>query len=141
MLKAGSIILSIWSGINFLLASLILTFIIFLKSNAPILVMVFKESEISRLDARVISAVNSLAILYNSCAAAISVLALFVIWSSLIDGQRWAFWVLLIAIGLVQILAFVAWAPLGNQRWQVNIVLTALYVVGIGLAGYSIFNR
>jgi hypothetical protein len=38
-------------------------------------------------------------------------------------------------------LAFVAWAPLGNQRWQVNIVLTALYVVGIGLAGYSIFNR
>ena len=141
MLKAGSIILSIWSGINFLLASLILTFIIFLKSNAPILVMVFEKSEISRLDARVISAVNSLAILYNSCAAALSVLALFVIWSSLINGQRWAFWVLLITIGFVQILGFIAFAAIGNQRWQVNIVLSTLYVVGIGLAGYSIFNR
>ncbi len=58
MLKAGSIILSIWGGINFLLTSLILTYIIFLKSNAPMLVMVFEKSEISRLDARVISAVN-----------------------------------------------------------------------------------
>jgi len=140
MLKAGSIILSIWSGINFLLASLILTFIIFLKSNAPILVMVFEKSEISRLDARVISAVNSLAILYNSCAAALSVLALFVIWSGLINGQRWAFWVLLITIGFVQILAFIAFAAIGNQRWQVNVVLSALYVVGIGLSGYSIFK-
>ncbi len=141
MLKAGSIILSIWGGINFLIASLILTFIIFLKSNAPILAMVFEKSEISRLDARVISTVNSLAILYNSCAAALSVLALFVIWSSLIDGQRWAFWALLITIGFVQILAFIAWAAIGNRRWQVNSVLSALYIAGIGLAGYSIFKR
>lgn len=103
--------------------------------------MVFEESEISRLDPRVISAVNTLAILYNSCAVAISVLALFVIWSSLIKGQRWAFWALLITIGLVEILAFIAFAPIGNQRWQVNVVLSALYVVGIGLAGYSIFKR
>ena len=141
MLKTGSIILSIWSGISFFLASLILTMIIFLKKNAPILVMVFKESEISRLDAKVISAVNTLAILYNSCAAALSLLALFVIWSSLINGQREAFWALLITIGLVQILAFTAFSTVGNQRWPVNVVLSALYVVGIGLAGYSIFNR
>jgi hypothetical protein len=140
MLKAGSIILSIWSGINFLLASAILTSIILFKSNAPILVMVFEKSEISRLDARVISSLNTLAILYNSCAAALSVLALFVIWPNLINGQRWAFWALLITIGLVQILAFIAWAPLGNARWQVNVVLSVLYVVGIGLAGYSIFR-
>jgi hypothetical protein len=141
VLRAGSIILSIWSGINFLLASLILTFIIFLKSNAPILVMVFEKSEISRLDARAISAVNSLAILYNSCAAALSVMALFVIWSGLINGQRWAFWALLITIGFVEILAFIASAPIGNARWQVNVLLSVLYVVGIGLAGYSLFMR
>lgn len=141
MLEADSIILSIWSGINFLLASLILTVIIFLKKNAPILVMVFEESELSRLDAKVILSVNTLATLYNSCAAALSLLALFVIWSSLINGQREAFWALLITIGFVQILAFTAFAAVGNQRWPVNVVLSALYVVGIGLAGYSIFNR
>ena len=140
MLQAGSIILSIWSGINFLLAALILTLVTLIKGNAPILIMVFEESEISRLDTRVISAVNVLAILYNSCAAAISLLVLFVIWSSLINGQLWAFWVLLIAIGFVQIMSFIAFAAIGNQRWQVNVVLSVLYVVGIGLAGYSIFS-
>ncbi len=141
MLKAGSIILSIWSGISFLLASLILASIIFFKSNAPILVMVFEKSEISRLDARAISAVNALAILYNSCSAALSVLALFIIWSSLINGSRWAFWALLITIGFVEGMAFIASAAIGNARWQVNVLLSALYVVGIGLAGYSIFRQ
>jgi hypothetical protein len=141
MLRAGSIILSIWSGINFLLAAVILTLIILLKKGAPILIMVFEESEIPRLDTRVISAVNVLAILYNSCTIAISLLALFVIWSSLINGQKWAFWALLIAIGFVQIMSFIAFSAIGNQRWQVNVVLSALYVVGIGLAGYSIFSQ
>ncbi len=141
MLKAGSIILSIWSGINLLLASAILASIVFFKTNAPILVMVFEEPEISRLDARAISAVNALAILYNSCAVALSVLALCVIWSNLINGQRWAFWTLLITIGFVEILAFIASSVVGNARWQVNAILSVLYVVGIGLAGYSIFRR
>ena len=51
------------------------------------------------------------------------------------------FWALLITIGFVEILAFIASVPIGNARWQVNVVLSALYVVGIGLAGYSIFER
>ena len=139
MLQTSSIILSVWSGIHFLLASLILTFILFLKRNAPILVMVFEESEISRLEPRVVSSVNVLAILYNSCAAAVSLLVLFVIWSALIAGQSWAFWVLLIAIGFVQLMGFVAFSMIGNQRWQVNVLLSVLYVVGIGLAGYALF--
>lgn len=140
MLKRGSIILSIWSGINIFLASLILTIIIFFNGNAPILVMVFEKSEITRLDARVISSVNALAILYNSRDVALSVLALFIIWSGLINGKRWAFWALLITIGFVEILAFVASAPIGNARWQVNIIQSALYIVGIGLSGYSLFK-
>jgi hypothetical protein len=47
---------------------------------------------------------------------------------------------LLITIGIVEILAFIASAPLGNARWQVNIPLSALYIVGIGLSGYSLFK-
>ncbi len=140
MLKKGSIILSLWSGINIFLASLILTIIIFLNGNAPILVMVFEKSEITRLDARVISSVNALAILYNSRDVALSVLALFIIWSGLINGKRWAFWALLITIGFVEILAFVASAEVGNARWQVNVVQSILYIVGIGLSGYALFK-
>jgi hypothetical protein len=142
MLKKGSIILSIWSGINIFLASLILIIVVFHFGNSPLLVMVFEKSEIARLDAKVISALNCLTILYNSCDVALSVLALFIIWSGLINGKRWAFWALLITIGFVELLAFVASAEVGNVwlRWQVNILQSVLYVVGIGLSGYSLFK-
>jgi hypothetical protein len=140
MLKRGSIVLSIWSGINIFLASLILTIVVFLNGNSPILAMVFEKSEIARLDAKVISALNSLTILYNSCDVALSVLALFIIWSGLINGKKWAFWALLITIGFVEILAFVASAPIGDARWQVNIVQSILYIVGIGLCAYPILK-
>ncbi len=140
MLKAGSRFLSLWSGLNFLISSLILTIVVFHIGNSPLLVMVFEKSEIARLDARVISALNCLTILYNSYAIALSVLAWFVIRLCLSKGQKWAFWALLITIGFVEILAFVASAPIGNARWQVNIILSALYVVGIGLSGYSLFK-
>ena len=142
MLKKGSIILSIWSGINIFLASLILIIVVFHFGNSPLLVMVFEKSEIARLDAKVLSALNCLTILYNSCDVALSVLALFIIWSGLINGKRWAFWALLITIGFVELLAFVASAEVGNVwlRWQVNILQSVLYVVGIGLSGYSLFK-
>jgi len=140
MLKAGSRFLSLWSGLNFLISSLILTIVVFHIGNSPLLGMVFEKSEIARLDARVISALNCLTILYNSYAIALSVLAWFVIRLSLGKGQKWAFWVLMITIGFVEILAFVASAPIGNARWQVNIILSALYLVGIGLSGYALFK-
>jgi len=44
MLKRGSIVLSIWSGINIFLASLILIIVVFLNGNSPLLVMVFEKS-------------------------------------------------------------------------------------------------
>lgn len=141
MLKAGSIILSIWSGLNLFLGAMILGSIIFLQNDAPILVMVFDKSEIAGLGAEVIAMTNTLAILYNSCAAALSLLTFYVIWANLIKGHKQAFWMLLITIGLVQILAFVAWSAVGNLRWPVNVVLTALYVVGIGLVGFSIWRE
>lgn len=140
MLKAGSRFLSLWSGLNFLISSLILTIVVFHYGNSPLLVMVFEKSEIARLDAKVISALNCLTILYNSYAIALSVLVWFVIRICLSKGQKWAFWALLITIGFVEIFAFIASAPLRNVRWQVNIILSALYVVGIGLSGYSLFK-
>jgi hypothetical protein len=140
MLKAGSRFLSLWSGLNFIISSLILTIVVFHYGNSPLLVMVFEKSEIASLDAKVIASLNALTILYNSYAIALSVLVWFVIRISLDKGQKWAFWVLLFVIGFVEVMAFIASAPLGNARWQVNIILSALYVVGIGLSGYSLFK-
>jgi hypothetical protein len=140
MLKAGSRFLSLWSGINFLLAALILTSVVIFNADSPLLVMVFEKSEIASLDARVIASLNALTILYNSCSVSLSVLVWVLIRRSLMVGQRWAFWALLFAIGFVEVMAFIASAPIGNARWQVNVVQSALYVVGIGLSGYSLFK-
>jgi hypothetical protein len=140
MLKRGSTVLSIWTGINFLLAAFILTSVVFFGADSPLLVMVFEKPEIARLDARVIASLNALTILYNSCSVVLSVLVWLLIRKSLMAGQKWAFWVLLFGIGFVEGMASVASAPIGNARWPVNVVQSALYVVGIGLSGYSIFR-
>jgi hypothetical protein len=140
MLKRGSIVLSIWSGINFFLAALILTSVVIFNANSPLLVMVFERSEIASLDARAIASLNALTILYNSCSVVLSVLVWQLIRRNLLAGERWAFWMLLFVIGFVEVMAFIASAPIGNARWQVNIIQSALYIVGIGLSGYSLFK-
>jgi hypothetical protein len=141
MLKKGSMVLSIWSGINFILAFLILTSVVIFKANSPLLVMVFERSEIAGLGARVIASLNTLTILYNSCSVALSVLVWLLIRKNLLAGQKWAFWTLLFVIGFVEAMAFVASAGVGNVRWQVNVVQSALYSMGIGLSGYAILKE
>jgi hypothetical protein len=131
----------VWSGINFLLAALILTSVVVFGANSPLLVMVFARSEIASLDARVIASLNALTILYNSCSVVVSVLVWVLIRKSLVAGHAWAFWVLLFVIGFIEVMAFIASAPIGNARWQVNVVQSVLYVVGIGLSGYALFKR
>jgi len=142
MLKKGSFVLSIWCVINFILAFTILCYVIVLKKNSPILqVASFSEAEIAGLSARVIASLNALTILYNSCSVVVSALVWLIIRKSLIAREKWAFWVLLAVIGFVEVMAFIASAPIGNARWQVNVVQSVLYVVGISLSGYSLFKR
>ena len=140
MLKRGSNVLSIWSGINFLLAALILTSVVIFNADSPLLALVFEESEIASLSAKVIESLNTLTILYNSCSVVVSVLVWTVIRKNLIAGQKWAFWVLLFVIGFIEVMAFIASVPFGNARWQVNVVQSVLYVAGIGLSGYAMFR-
>ena len=141
MLKRGSIVLSIWCGINFILAFIILCYVIVLKEDSPILqVASFSETEIASLGTKTIAALNCFTILYNSCSLVISVLTWPLIRKNLIAGQKSAFWMLVFVIGFVEVMAFIASAPIGNARWQVNVVQSVLYVVGIGLSGYSIFK-
>jgi hypothetical protein len=140
MLKAGSIVLSIWSGVNFFLAALILTLVVVFNSDSPLMAMVFEKSEIAGLDTRIIESLNTLTILYNSSAVGLSVLAWLLIRKCLLAGEKWAFWALLFVIGFVEVMAFIASAPLGHVRWQVNVLLSALYLVGISLSGYALFN-
>jgi hypothetical protein len=141
MLKRGSIVLSIWCIINFILAFIILSYVIVLKKDSPILqVASFSEAEIASLSAKTIAALNSFTILYNSCSLVISVLTWPLIRKNLLAGQTSAFWMLVFVIGFVEVMAFFASSYIGNGRWQVNVVQSVLYVVGIGLSGWSLFK-
>ena len=87
MLKKGSIVLSIWCGINFILAFIILSILVVFKGNSPILALAFEKAEIASLDAQVIAALNCLTILYNSCSVVVSVLTWPLIRKNLVAGQ------------------------------------------------------
>jgi hypothetical protein len=141
MLKRGSIVLSIWCGINFVLAFTILCYVIVLKKDSPILqVASFSEAEIAGLSAKTIAALNCFTILYNSCSLVVSVLTWPLIRKNLVAGQKSAFWMLAFVIGFVEVMAFLASSYIGHGRWQVNVVQSMLYLVGIGLSGWSLFK-
>lgn len=141
MLKRGSLVLSIWCGINFILAFIILCYVIVLKKDSPILqVASFSEVEIASLSAKTMAALNSFTILYNSCSLMISVLTWPLIRRNLAAGQKWAFWLLVGVIGFVEAMAFLASSYIGNGRWQVNVIQSVLYLTGICLSGFSIFK-
>lgn len=141
MLKRGSTLLSIWCGINFILALIILCYVIVLKQNSPILqVASFSEAEIANLSAKTIAALNCFTILYNSCALMVSVLTWPLIRKNLVAGEKSAFWTLVFVIGFIEVMAFLASSYIGHGRWQVNVFQSVLYLAGIGLSGYSLFK-
>jgi hypothetical protein len=141
MLRKGSLILSIWCVINFVFAFIILSYVIILKHNSPILqVASFSQAEIASLSAKTIASLNAFTILYNSCSLIISVLTWPLIRKNLVAGERSAFWQLVGVIGFVEVMALLASSYIGNGRWQVNVVQSVLYLVGIGLSGYSLFK-
>jgi hypothetical protein len=142
MLKKGSLLLSIWCGINFSLALIILCYVIILRKDSPILqVASFSEVEIAALSSKTIAALNCFTILYNSCSLMVSVLTWPLIRKNLVAGEKQAFWLLVFIIGFVETMAFLASSYIGNGRWQVNVVQSILYLTGISLSGFPIFKR
>jgi hypothetical protein len=141
MLKKGSMVLSLWCIINFILALIILSYVIVSKRNSPILqVASFSEAEIAALGAKTIASLNAFTILYNSCSLVISVLTWPLIRKNLVAGQKSAFWMLVFVIGFTEGMAFLASSYIGNGRWQVNVVQSVLFLVGISLSGWSLFK-
>ena len=116
-------------------------YVIVLGKDSPILqVAGFSEADIAGLTARTIAALNCFTILYNSCSLMVSVLTWPLIRRNLVAGEKWAFWMLVGVIAFVEAMAFLASSYIGNGRWQVNVVQSILYVVGIGLCVYPILK-
>ena len=141
MLKRGCTVLLCWSGVNFFLSSLILFIVVSRLGNSPLLSMVFKPAEVAELSPKVVGALNALTVLYNSYAVVMSVMVWFVVRNALWNKSWWAFWALLVTIGIAEIFAFIASAPFNHTRWQVNVVLSLLYIIGMALTGTALFEK
>jgi hypothetical protein len=138
MLKAGAIVLSIGAGFQFIAS--ILSLIISIVGNAPILSMVFTDKEIAALDTKVIATTKSLAVMNNSGAVLTTVFSLVIIWTSLNSGSKWALWMLLFAGIWGHSLWFLSDSYIGHETLVVNIVFAVMFLVGISLAGYALFK-
>ena len=139
-LKYGCISFYCWSGVNLFLSSLILLLVVSGLQNSPLFSMVFESAEVAELSPKVIGAMNTLTILYNSYAVAMSVMVWFVTRNALRNKARWAFWALLATIGIAEVFAFIASAPFNHTRWQVNVPLSLLYIIGMALTGYALYK-
>jgi hypothetical protein len=138
MLKIGAVVLTVSAGFNLLLAAVILVAIIVLGKNPPILYVSLGQEDAAQLPEQVLATFKSLAIYFNSAVVTFCILSIFVIWAALSQGYKWAFWALLITMGIGQILAFVADSFIGNKTLVVNIVLTAIYLLGMVLSWFGL---
>ena len=138
MLKVGAIILSIGAGFQCVIS--MLSLLISIVGHAPILKMVFTDKEISALNEKVIATTKSLAILHNSGAVLGTLFFIIIIWTSLINGYRWAFWTLLFAGIWGHIFWFISDNSIGNETFIVNIVFAAVFIIGMILVGYGMFK-
>ncbi len=141
MLKAGAIILTIGAVFNLFLAAGILIAIMFFGKNPPILYVSMGQSEIAQLNKPAIMTFKSLAIYFNSAVLTSCILGIFVIWMGLAQGQKWAFWALLITTVVGQVSGFVADSFIGNKTLGINIVFTVLYLLGMGLSWYGLWMK
>lgn len=132
-LTSGAVVLSIWSGLNLLVGAAV-TAMILIGRAPPALAMVVPDGEIASLDARALAVVNAQAALANPLIVALCLLVLAIIWTSLVDGARWAFWALVAGLVPLQIFGFISDDYLGHHNLTANVVSSLVLLCGLALA-------
>jgi hypothetical protein len=130
-LKAGAVLLSIWSVVNLLVA--VGVTILTLCGRTPIMMLVGDDLGSPRLH----SIVYAQATLCNPCIAALCLLVLVIIWTSLVRRAHWAFWALVGALAPLQAFGFVSDTYLGNRNLGANLGSSLLLIVALSLCDYG----
>jgi hypothetical protein len=136
-LKAGAVLLSIWSSFNLLVAVMV-TAMTVTGQPPPALSLLFTDIEIRGLDNDIIAVVNAQATLANPSVFALCIVVLAIIWKGLLARARWAFWSLAVALVPLQVFGFVSDAFLGHRNLVANVVSTLVLTAGLGLSGYAL---
>src|ERR1700694_5309702 len=92
MLRAGAILLTLWTAFNLALALGVLFMLLVLGRNSPALLILYGSIQGQGLDPRALATINALAVVCNAAIAATCTLSLAVIWIALVRRTVWAFW-------------------------------------------------
>ena len=141
MLRAGAILLSIWTGLNLVLALGIFFMLLVLGKNAPALLILYGDLQATDMDPRALATINGLAVVFNACAAAICRLSLSVIWAALRRAAPWAFWSLVICLGFLQAAGFASDSFFHHKNLLANVGSALLLLSGIGFAAVGVFRK
>jgi len=134
-LKAGAVLLSIWSVLNLLVGAYVT--ILTLRGRTPILWMVGDEPGSPRLHA----VINAQAAFCNPLIVALCLLVLVIVWTSLVKRARWAFWALVASLAPLQLFGFLSDRFLGNHNLPANLFSSLLLLVGLSLCDYGSRSR
>jgi hypothetical protein len=134
MLRAGAIILTLWAGVHLVIAVGILFMMTALGRNAPILWVLYGSVAGSGVESHALETINALAVLCNAGIAAMSLLALAVIWFALMGRAIWALWSLAACVLLLQGAAAASDAILRHPDPLGNGLVAAIPVCGLVFA-------
>lgn len=133
MLPIGCVILTIWGGLHLRASPLSLAASI-CGDYAPVMRMVFTGREIAAYDPRICAVTKSLAIMYNSGAAAFGLIVILLTWRGMVARRAWAFWAIA-ALGLsAQGVWLLAGSYIGWPTITGSTVFTALFLAGMVVA-------
>jgi hypothetical protein len=136
-LKAGAVLLSIWSGLN-LLVAVAVTAMTVTGQPPPALSLLFADTEIRGLDKNILAVVNAQAALANPSVVALCIVVLAIIWKGLIARAWWTFWILAAALVPLQVFGFVSDAFLGHHNLVANVASTLVLTAGLSLSGHAL---
>jgi hypothetical protein len=133
MLKTGAVLVSIWAGLNLLLALGIVISMAFLGRHPPSLALFVDPATVRQIHPQVISLIDALGMFANACAAAFCALALVIVWKEVVAGARWGLTAISVVAGFLQACGFVSDGYLGHRNLAANVGSALLLAVGLAL--------
>ncbi len=141
MLKTGSIILSIWSCLNFFPSLYVAASILFMDKHPPGLYAILDDNDIKSMSSQMLDTVDSIGLFANLSVAALNLLILIVIWRGLVKGIQWTYWALLASCTLSILAGVAADRAVGFAFPEVNLISAAIVAAGFVFCAIGLFKK
>ncbi|WP_299531667.1 hypothetical protein [Ulvibacterium sp.] len=139
-LKIGSIVLSVWSGLNLFPSLYVVVGILFLGEHPPGLYAILSAEDIQSMSPDMLATVDSIGLFANLSVVALNALMLIAIWKGLINRVLWVFWALLVAFIFALLAGIAADYAVNFAFPEVNLVSALILALGFIFSGIGLFK-